>query len=244
MEELWTDRTTLLIGQDGLERLKTKHVLVVGLGGVGAYSAEMICRAGVGKMTIVDGDTVSVTNRNRQLLALTANLGKSKAELMAERLKQINPELELTVVSEFVRDEKIKTLLNAASYDYVVDAIDTLSPKLYLILQTLQKGFPLVSAMGAGGKTDPSKLHVSDISKTYNCRLAKFIRKRLHKFGITSGFKAVFSEELVNKEAVVIDENPTENKLSVVGTISYMPALFGCWCASVVLQDLLKTAAE
>jgi tRNA A37 threonylcarbamoyladenosine dehydratase len=236
----WLARTELLLGKEALEKLKTKHVLVVGLGGVGAYAAEQICRAGIGEMTLVDADVVDETNINRQLIALTSTIGNPKTELLKERLLQINPELKLHIVQQFIKDESTEELLNKANYDYVLDAIDTLSPKVFLIYKVLQMNYPLISAMGAGGKLDPSQIQVVDIKKTFQCKLAFIVRKRLHHLGIRTGFKAVFSPEVVPDHAIVIDSNPTMNKLSVVGTISYMPAMFGCHMAAEVIKDLIK----
>lgn len=236
----WLDRTELLLGKEALEKLKTKHVLLVGLGGVGAYAAEQICRAGIGEMTIVDADVVDETNINRQLIALTSTIGNPKTELLKERLLKINPDLKLHVIQEYIKDDNTEELLNRAVYDYVLDAIDTLSPKVFLIYQVLQKKYPLISAMGAGGKLDPSQIQVVDIKKTYQCKLAFIVRKRLHHLGIRTGFKAVFSPEVVPEHAIVIDSNPSMNKLSVVGTISYMPAMFGCYMAAEVIKDLIK----
>ena len=236
----WLARTELLLGKEALEKLNIKHVLVVGLGGVGAYAAEQLCRAGIGEMTIVDADVVDETNINRQLIALTSTIGNPKTELLKDRLLQINPNLKLHVVQEYIIDESTEDLLNRASYDYVLDAIDTLSPKVFLIYLVLQKKYPLISAMGAGGKLDPSKIQVVDINKTFQCKLAFIVRKRLHQLEIRTGFKAVFSPEIVPEHAIVIDSNPSMNKLSVVGTISYMPAMFGCHMAAEVIKDLIK----
>lgn len=233
----WLERTSLLLGEEKLERLRRAHVLVVGLGGVGAYAAEMLVRAGVGRMTIADADTVSLSNINRQLVALHSTVGRPKAEVLAERLQDIAPELELTVVAEYIRDEKTYMLLDAAPYDYVVDAIDTLSPKLALIAGAMERGFPVVSSMGAGAKTDPTRMEIADIAKTHHCPLAHMLRKRLHKIGIRTGFRAVFSAEPIRKGAMYVCEE--QNKKSNVGTISYLPALFGIGCASVVIRDLL-----
>ena len=233
----WSERTELLLGKEKLERLNSAHVLVVGLGGVGAYAAEMICRAGVGRMTVADSDTVSESNINRQLIALHSTVGKSKAALVADRLRDINPEIELTVVEEYIRDEMTYRLLDAAKYDYIVDAIDTLSPKAALIKGALDRGIPIVSAMGSGAKTDPTLMEIADISQTHHCPLAHMLRKRLHKMGVRSGFQTVFSAEPVREGAVIISE--TTNKKSNAGTISYMPAVFGCGCASVVIRDLI-----
>lgn len=231
-------RTELLLGTERLQRLIAAHVLVAGLGGVGAYAAEQLCRAGIGKMTIVDGDTIAESNKNRQLPALDSTIGKRKVEVMAQRLLDINPKLELIAIDDYLKNEKIDALLSHP-YDYVVDAIDTLSPKLFFIMQCLERKLPLVSSMGAGGKLDPLKVQIGDISESYGCRLAHFIRKRLHKRGIRSGFKVIFSPEEVDKERIVMTEN-VENKKSNIGTISYMPAIFGCFCASVAIRDLVE----
>ena len=233
----WLERTELLLGTEKLTTLRQAHVLVVGLGGVGAYAAEMIARAGVGRMTIADADTVGETNINRQLLALHSTIGRPKAEVLAERLRDINPEIELTVVNRYIKDEETYTLLDAANYDYVVDCIDTLSPKLALIAAALERKMSLVSSMGAGAKTDPTQLEIKDISKTHHCPLAHMLRKRLHKIGIYKGFRAVFSPEPIREGAMILAEE--QNKKSQVGTISYIPALFGIGCASVVIRDLI-----
>ena len=233
-------RSKLLLGKEALETLQQAHVLIVGLGGVGAYCAEQLCRAGVGEMTIVDADVVEYSNFNRQLLALESTVKQPKAEVMAARLRQINPEIKLHVIQEFVRDEGTEILLARANYDYVIDAIDSLAPKVYLIYFALQRNFRVISAMGAGGKTDPSLVKTADIKKTYQCRLAHALRKRLHRLGVKSGFKAVFSPEIVPESAVELDPNPDINKLSVVGTVSYMPAIFGCFMAAEVINDLTK----
>lgn len=232
----WLSRTELLLGEDGLNKLKASNVLIVGLGGVGAYAAEMICRAGVGKMTIVDGDSIHSSNRNRQLLALKSTEGKAKAMLMAERLRNINPELDLTAVSEYIKDDKITEILDPG-FSYVVDAIDTLSPKVFLIYNAVMKKIPVVSSMGSGGKFDPARISISDISETTDCTLARILRKRLHKLGIRDGITAVYSSEVVDKRRV-IPVTGEKNKASIVGTISYMPAAFGIACASVVIRDL------
>lgn len=232
----WLSRTELLLGEDGLNKLKASNVLIVGLGGVGAYAAEMICRAGVGKMTIVDGDSIHSSNRNRQLLALKSTEGKAKAMLMAERLRNINPDLDLTAVSEYIKDDKITEILDPG-FSYVIDAIDTLSPKVFLIYNAVMKKIPVVSSMGSGGKFDPARISISDISETTDCTLARILRKRLHKLGIRDGITAVYSSEVVDKRRV-IPVTGEKNKASIVGTISYMPAAFGIACASVVIRDL------
>ena len=235
------ERTELLLGGEKLAMLRRANVLVVGLGGVGAYAAEMIARAGVGRMTIADADTVNVSNINRQLVALHSTVGQPKAEVLAARLRDINPEIGLTVVNEYIRDERTYELLDSARFDYVVDAIDTLSPKLALILAALERGFPLVSSMGAGAKTDPTRLEIADISKTHHCPLAHMLRKRLHKAGVRSGFRAVFSPEPIREGAMIVCEE--QNKKSNVGTISYIPAMFGIGCASVVIRGIIGELA-
>lgn len=234
----WLDRTELLLGAEKLEKLRQSHVLVAGLGGVGAYAAEQLCRSGVGEMTIIDGDVVEETNKNRQLPALDSTMGRPKAEIMAERFRDIHPELKLHVINDFIRDEGMIEVLESASYDYVVDAIDTLAPKIFLIYHCVQKNIPIVSSMGSGGKLDPGKIEIADISQSYNCTLARMLRKRLHKLGIYKGVKVVFSSEITDPSAVVLAES--QNKKSNVGTISYMPPLFGCFISSVVIRDLIK----
>jgi tRNA threonylcarbamoyladenosine dehydratase len=236
----WLSRTELILGEKGLNKLKAANVLVVGLGGVGAYAAEMICRAGIGSMTIVDGDNINPTNRNRQLPALKSTEGLAKTEVMGKRLRDINPEINLKIIQEYLKDEKMTNVLDMG-FDYVVDAIDTLSPKIFLIYHSLKRKFPLVSSMGAGGKFDPTMINISDISETTDCTLARILRKRLHRLGIREGFTAVYSQEIIDKTKI-LPANGEQNKASIVGTISYMPAAFGIACASVVIRDLAMIA--
>lgn len=236
----WLERTELLLGEDKLAKLKNAHVLVVGLGGVGAYGAEQLCRAGIGKMTIVDGDVVEESNRNRQLPALLSTKGLPKAEVLAARFRDINPGIELTVINDFIRDEKTIGLLSSQPFDYVVDAIDTLSPKVFLVYHAQQLGLKVVSSMGAGGKMDPSKIQLADISKSHTCGLARMLRKRLSRLGIKKGVKVVFSPEEISEHAIRLEES--QNKKSTVGTISYMPPLFGCFIASAVIRDLTENS--
>ena len=233
----WLERTELLLGPEKLDMLRRANVLVVGVGGVGAYAAEMIVRSGVGRMTIADADKVSESNINRQLVALHSTVGREKCDILRDRLLDINPELQLTVVNRFIKDDETDALLDSDKFDYVVDAIDTLSPKLALIKGSLDRGIPIVSSMGAGAKTDPTLMEIKDISKTHHCPLAHMLRKRLHKIGIRRGFKAVFSPEPVREGAMILCEE--QNKKSNVGTISYIPALFGIGCASVVIRGLV-----
>ncbi len=233
----WLERTELLFGKDKLDTIRNANVLVVGLGGVGAYAAEMIARAGVGRMTIADADEVAPSNINRQLVALHSTIGRQKAEVLADRLRDINPEIELTVVNRYIRDDLTWELLDSARFDYVVDAIDTLSPKAALIKGALDRGIPLVSSMGAGAKTDPTKVEIKDIRNSHHCPLAHMLRKRLHKWDIHTGFWAVFSPEPIREGSMILCEET--NKKSNVGTVSYMPAVFGCACASVVIRGLI-----
>ncbi len=237
----WLSRTELLIGRDSLVKLSQAHVLVIGLGGVGSFAAEFICRGGVGKMTIVDGDVVDPTNRNRQLPALATNHGQSKADIMAERLKAINPELNLNVVKSFVTPDAVEQILSMTNYDYIVDAIDSVTPKLTFLTQAYKREIRIVSSMGAGGKMDPTKLKVVDISKTYNCPFAQQVRKNLKKAGIYKGIKAVFSTEEQIRESLILTDGSNYKK-SAYGTMPYLPATFGATCASVVLRDLISAS--
>jgi tRNA A37 threonylcarbamoyladenosine dehydratase len=242
MDRSWLSRTTLLIGEKAVLHLNNCHVMVVGLGGVGSYAAEFIARGGIGKMTIIDGDTVDPTNRNRQLPALATNHGVSKALIMKERLLAINPELELNVVQDFVNPEMVLTQL-ANKPDYIIDAIDSITPKLTFIKMAMESGIPLVSSMGAGAKLDPTRLRVVDISKTYNCPFAQQIRKQLKtRYGIRKGLKVVFSPEEPIRESLMLTDGRNYKK-SAYGTISYLPATFGSVAASVVIRDLIADAA-
>ena len=234
--ESWTSRTELLLGKERLDYLQSKHVLIVGVGGVGAYAAEMVCRAGIGKITIVDGDTVQPSNINRQLIALHSTIQQPKVEVLKQRLLDINPKLILQSKFEYLQDECIPKLLDADSYDFVIDSIDTIAPKVLLISHALMRDLKIVSSMGAGGKTDPTKVSVADIANTYHCSLAKVIRKRLRHMQINRKLPVVFSSEPVNKEAIVLANE--KHKKSTVGTISYMPAIFGCYLASYVIRNL------
>ena len=235
----WMSRTQLLLGDEAVENLMQKNVLVVGLGGVGGICAEMIVRAGVGKITIVDNDTVDLSNCNRQIPALHSTAGKPKAEVLAERLKDINPLLDITVLEIFLNEQLINELLEKENFDYAVDCIDTLGPKVSFMKACKDKQIPIVSSLGAGGKLDPSQVQIVDISKTYQCNLAKYVRKRLHEVGIREGITTVFSPEVVDQSKIIETETAFPKK-SLIGTISYMPAIFGCMVASVVIRDLFK----
>ncbi|HEX4876123.1 MAG TPA: tRNA threonylcarbamoyladenosine dehydratase [Chitinophagaceae bacterium] len=234
----WLSRTQLLIGEKALRQLAAAHVMVVGLGGVGSYAAEFIARSGIGQMTIIDGDVVDPTNRNRQLPALATNHGQSKAQIMADRLQAINPELKLHVIREFINPEMVMQQL-AHRPDYIIDAIDSITPKITFIRLAYESKLRLVSSMGAGAKVDPTRLQVVDISKTYNCPFAQQIRKKLKQHKIYRGVKVVFSPEEPIKESLMLTDGKNYKK-SAYGTISYLPAVFGAVAASVVIRDLIK----
>ena len=231
-------RNELYFGKDKQNKLKNIKVCVVGLGGVGAYAAEQLARAGVGKLTIVDSDIVNVTNKNRQLLALESTIGRPKVEVMAERIRDINPDVEVVAMNQYLKDQSIIDLMEQP-FDFIVDAIDTLAPKVFLLYYAVQNKQNIVSCMGSGGKLNPEMIQIADISKSHDCRLAFYVRKRLHRLGIREGITVVFSPEKVAESAVSIEEQ-TENKIATVGTISYMPAIFGCFCASHVINRILE----
>lgn len=238
-ETAWLGRTKLLIGEESLNILMKSNVLVVGMGGVGSFAAEFIARAGVGKMTIVDGDVVDPTNRNRQLPALATTHGASKVEWMAQRIREINPEIELTVKNEFLRVKESKALVLENEFDYVIDCIDSITPKITILSTCFFNGIPVVSSMGAGGKMDPTQIRVVDISKTYNDALAYYVRKRLKKAKIYKGIQTVFSPEQAPPNSLMMTDGNNFKK-SAYGTMSYLPAAFGGACASVVIRDLVK----
>ena len=227
-----------MLGDEKVEKLMSKNVLVIGLGGVGGICAEMIVRAGIGKMTIVDNDTIDASNINRQIPALHSTIKKSKAQVLAARLLDINPLLGLTIVEAFVEDESMIALIKKEPWDYIVDCIDTLSAKVDLIKGCMDRKLNIISSMGAGGKLDPSQIKVADLSKTYECNLARYVRKRLQALGIKKGLKVVFSSEKPDQSRIIETENAYPKK-SIIGTLSYMPAIFGCTVASVVIRDLM-----
>lgn len=237
-ESGWQQRTEILIGKEGVKTLSEARVAVIGLGGVGAYAAEMLCRAGVGSIILLDSDAVSLTNKNRQLLAADSTIGRSKCEVMSSRLKDINGEVVLTEINEYLEPYNVEKLLGGLQIDFLIDAIDTLSPKIALIKYCRERGIPHVSSMGAGAKYDATAVRLADISKSYNCPLAYILRKKLRKDGISKGFDVVFSEELPQKEAIIPVEE--RNKKSMTGTVSYLPAVFGCVCAQAAIEYLIK----
>lgn len=235
----WQSRTELLLGEEALKKIERAHVLCVGLGGVGGIATELLARTAVGSLTIVDGDIVEDSNRNRQLIATTHTVGLSKAEAMAERLHTINPALNLNVHNEFLKDDNLEALLDAAPYDCVLDAIDTLAPKVHLIAGCLTRNLLIVSSMGSGARKNPECVRCTNLDKTFNCTLAKAVRQQLHRLGLQgTGCRAVFSTEPPIKQAVFDPQIMENNKRSVLGTISYMPTVFGCHCAAEVLRLL------
>ena len=230
----------MLLGPEGLGRLRAAAVAVVGCGGVGAAAAEMLARAAVGHIALIDSDNLSETNINRQLPALHSTVGLPKTRVLGERLKDINPDLDLVTVDDYLTEDNVSAILGGLfpGLDlFVVDAIDTLSPKISLIQHCLSAGIPMVSSMGAGAKVDATAVRVADISKTYECPLAHMLRKRLGRLGIRTGFPAVFSTEVPRKESIIIEE--TRNKKSQVGTISYLPTVFGCVCAQTAIKHIV-----
>jgi len=235
---MWKERTEMLLGRDALAKLDSACVVVVGVGGVGAAAAEMLVRAGIGHIVIVDSDAVSETNLNRQLLALHSTIGLSKCDVLKSRLLDINPDLDICCETEYVCEDSVSSILGKYSLDFVVDAIDTLSPKISLIQYCLASGIPMVSSMGSGAKMDATAVRVADISGTRHCPLARMLRKRLHHLGIENGFMAVYSEETPRRDSVVIEES--RNKKSQVGTISYLPTVFGCVCAQVAIRKITE----
>lgn len=232
----WLSRTEIVVGEEGLKRLAGANVLIAGLGGVGAYAAELTARSGVGRMTVIDGDTVALSNINRQLPATQSSVGRPKAEVMADRLRDISPELELSVVPRYVEAEEMAGIVAGGGFDMVIDAIDTVAPKVALIAACREAGVDVVSSMGAGGRIDPSAVRFADISKTEQCALARVVRKGLRERGIVSGVMTVFSVEPVPACFVVpVNER---NKRSTVGTLSFMPALFGCYLAAYAVRKI------
>jgi tRNA A37 threonylcarbamoyladenosine dehydratase len=232
----WLQRTEVLLGAEVLERMKNLRVMVIGLGGVGSFAAEFLTRAGVGNMTIVDGDTVDLSNTNRQLPALHSTVGKRKTAVMAERMLDINPELNLTVRDEFINPETVKDLIST-DFDYIFDCIDSIQPKQYVIVACKQKGVRVVSSMGAGGRLDPSKVQIADLADTFNCPFAQQVRKGLKRKGVYRGVTVVFSSERVSKEHMMMTDG-SKFKKSFYGTSSYIPALFGLNMASVVVREV------
>lgn len=236
----WLERTELLMGAESIEKLKKSHVLIVGLGGIGSFAGEFIARAGVGKMTIIDGDVFDPTNKNRQLTALDSTIGRNKAVVLAERIRDINPDIELNVVQEFVVPERVWQLLEEYKPDYVMDCIDSVTPKLEWIVACLRLKIKIISHLGAGGKLDPSAVKVARLTGTYNCKLAAHVKKRLKRQGVDfRRVRAVFSSELQRKDSLKMTDGSNFKK-SFYGTASYIPGLFGLMGAAEVIRHLSK----
>lgn len=233
----WQQRTVQLFGEEEHERIRTAHVLVVGVGGVGAYAAEMLCRAGVGRLTLVDADTVQLSNINRQLPALHSTVGRAKAEVLAARFHDINPEAMLDARIKYLGVENIASLLDEVRPDFIVDAIDTIQPKCHLICEAWRRRIKIVSSMGAGAKSDVTQVRMADLWETYHCGLSKAVRNGLKRMGMRRSLPVVFSTEQASPGAIVrVDDE--RNKKSTTGTVSYMPATFGCFLASYVIREL------
>ena len=237
----WQQRTEQLFGAEKTERLRRAHVLVVGVGGVGAYAAEMLCRAGIGEITIVDADTVQPSNINRQLPATHATIGRLKTDVMRERLLTINPSLILHALPLYLTENDIPALLDTP-FTFVVDAIDTIAPKCALIVEAHRRALPIVSSMGAGAKSDITKVQFAHLEDTYHCGLSKAVRTRLRaKDKDLLKTPVVFSSEQADRAAIVTVEDE-RNKRSTTGTVSYMPAVFGCFLADYVIRYIISNS--
>ena len=233
----WMQRTVLLLGAERMERFRRAHVLVVGTGGVGAYAAEMLVRAGVGRLTLLDADCVQESNINRQLCALHSTVGEEKVRVLARRFLDINPRLDLTLRAEFLEEQAVPALLDGADYDFIVDAIDTVAPKCALIEEAMRRRVRIVSSMGAGAKADITQIRFADLWETFHCGLSKAVRARLKKDGMRRPLPVVFCAQQADPDAVVAVEGE-RNKKTTTGTVSYMPAVFGCYLAQYVISRL------
>jgi len=243
MNEAYFSRTELLVGQQGMQKLAQTSVVVIGLGGVGSYSAEALARSGIGKLILIDFDVIEPANINRQILALQSTIGKPKVELMQQRILDINPKAEVIIYQEVLDENKQDSLLAGA--EYCVDAIDSLSAKISLLEFLLKNERKFISVMGAGNRLDPSQIHISTIDKSYNCPLARKVRKLLSKRGIKGSFPCVYSSELPLKIAEDNEVTEAEDLLQakqrkVIGSISYLPSIMGLMAASYVIRDVLK----
>jgi len=241
----WLERTELLIGKEKIQRLQQSHVLIVGLGGIGSFAGEFIARSGIGTITLIDGDVFDKTNKNRQLTALDSTIDRNKAVVLAERIRDINPAINLNIVEEFVLPERVWKLLEEYKPDYVMDCIDSVTPKIEWIKACLRLKIKIISHLGAGGKLDPSKVQVAKLENSNSCKLGRYIKKRLRREGVNfKRVKAVFSSEVQIKESLKMT-NGLNFKRSFYGTISYMPGLFGLHGAAEVIRYLAdKEEAE
>lgn len=235
MSNNWLQRGEILIGSERQERLKSAHILVVGLGGVGSWAAEMLCRAGVGEFTIIDADTVDVTNINRQMPALSTTVGKPKCSVVAERMRAINPEVKITTGEFFVNGGNIPELLDKGGYSFVVDAIDTLEPKAALIKGCWERGIRIISSMGAGAKCNLADIRTGNLWKTEHCTLAKNVRRTLKEYRGVYSLPVIYSIEQPRKEAIA--PNPAGGK-PIIGSIAYFTATFGCYMAEYVIKEI------
>ena len=236
------ERAEILIGVDGLHRLAGSHIFLAGLGGVGSWCAEALARAGIGRLTLVDHDQVAVSNINRQLPALLSTVGSDKAEVMAQRIRDINPDCRLTVLKIFIDPDNVDVLLPADA-DYVVDCIDSLNCKVALIATAHRRGMRIASSMGAGNKLDVSRVRLGDIAKTEVCPLAREVRHRLKRQGIDKGILTVYSDEKC-KPPRPPEATSHGRARAVNGTISYLPPLFGLMLAGAVIQNLLASTCR
>lgn len=233
------ERSRLVYSDESINKLNSTHVLVAGVGGVGGFVAEALARAGVGELTLLDHDKVSCSNINRQIIALNSTINQYKVEVMAARLKDINPEIKLNLLTEFVTPETIPDLVVAGGFDFIVDAIDSVNCKVSLVAEAVKNKIPVASSMGAGRRVDPSKIEITDIAKTHTCGLARVIRQRLKKQGIHKGVPVVFSTELP-KEPGPFEEIAGARGRVVNGTSSFMPGLFGLTLAGFVINKLAE----
>ena len=235
MIDNWLQRGTLLLGEEKQERLAQAHLLIVGLGGVGSWAAEMLCRAGAGAMTIIDADVVDVTNINRQMPALASTVGQPKCDVVAERLRAINPDVRITVKQMFITPENIPTLLDEGGFDFVVDAIDTLDPKGALIRGCWERDIKIISSMGAGAKCNLADIRCGDLWKSEHCTLAKNVRRLLRDARGKHKLPVIFSAEEPRRDA--IQPNPQGGK-PIIGSLAYFTATFGCYIAEYVIKNI------
>ncbi len=231
----------MLIGAEAIEHLRTRHVYVAGIGGVGSYAAEALARAGIGRLTIHDADCVAQTNINRQLIALNSTIGRPKTEVMQERILDINPGCRVITRHNFMRVEEMDSVLQDP-YDAVIDAIDVLNCKLAFLIHAHRKGYRLYASMGAGNRFDPTKITSGDLFDSRNCRLAKVLRKKLRQTGIREGIQAVWSREVRTEPQLPAEE--LEYDRLPQGTISTIPALFGIMLAGLVIKDMIDETAD
>ena len=231
------DRTRMLIGDEGIAKLQNSHILIAGIGGVGSFTAEALARAGVGTLTLIDSDTVDITNLNRQIHATQKTVGQPKVQVMAERIQDINPDIKVNPVSAFLLNDNLQSVLGEAQYDYIIDAVDTVTAKLALILYARERNIPVISSMGTANKLDATKFEVVDISKTHTCPLARVMRKELRDRGIVSGVEVLYS----TAQPVYRPQTAEEGKKPVPGSISYVPSVAGLLLAGHVIQQLLKS---